>query len=172
MSSDWSWYDIVDSPTDLQQGDILENLVFPELRRGSGEMVERAYTAIVMTQSCDIEDDIRHIVLCPIWTREQLAETIPAFKNENDILPKLTKGHVIGFYPLSKCTIPGLEMSWKIVQFHRILEVERTDVLNQLQGMDQRRRLRSPYRESLSQHFARFFMRVGLPISVDASPLS
>lgn len=168
MMTDWPWYEIVNSPTDLQQGDILEQIVVPALRRGTGEVVEEIYNLVVMTQSCDIEDDISHIVLCPIWTREELAKFESSFSN-GGMTGNLLKGRVIGFYPLSKCEIPGSERIWRIVQFQRILEIDRDDIFDQLTAMGERLRLLPPYRESLAQQFARYFMRVGLPIPVDTS---
>ena len=166
MLAEWPWYEVVNSPTDLQQGDILERMVVPVLSRGTGEVVEEEYDLIVMTQSCDIEENITHLIFCPIWTQQKLAESEPTF-NSKGTIDYLLKGRVIGFYPINKCELPAMERPWRIVQFQRILELEREAVFEELATQGDRLRLLPPYRESLAQQFARFFMRVGLPIPVD-----
>ena len=168
MPPRWPWYELVNSLTDLQQGDILEGMIVPVARQGTGEVVEEEYTLIVMTQSCDIEDDIPHLVFCPVWTPDELAASGPNFRNRST-MGSLLSGRVIGFYPINKCALQGMKRPWRIIQFQRILELERTTVLGQIDAMGNRLRLLPPYRESLAQQFARFFMRVGLPVPVDTS---
>lgn len=168
MTSTWPWFEVVNSSTDLQQGDILEGLIVPVLNRGSGDVEEEEYAAIVMTQSCDIEDNISHVIFCPLWSRSDLAQYEPAFNNDGTV-GNLLKGRMTGFYPITKCELNEMERPWRIVQFQRILELARDDTFAQLSSMGNRLRLLPPYRESLAQQFARFFMRVGLPLPVDTS---
>jgi hypothetical protein len=55
----------------------------------------------------------------------------------------------------------------RIVNFHYVFTLPRSFLESLLsEGSCRRLRLLPPYREHLSQAFARFFMRVGLPISV------
>jgi hypothetical protein len=59
---------------------------------------------------------------------------------------------------------PDVSSDVRVVNFYEVFTVPRDfleDVLRQRQRA--RLRLRPPYREHLSQAFARFFMRVGLP---------
>ncbi len=168
MTSSWPWYEAVSSPTDLQQCDILEAVGVPELSLGSSTAVEREYSLVTMTQSCDIEDNIQQLIFCPVWTQAEMARFEPRF-DTNDYKQKLRKGYLIGFHPISRSNLPGLERPWRIVQFQRIIEIKRDDVFGQLRRMGPRLRLLSPYREHLAQQFARFFMRVGLPVPVDMS---
>ncbi len=168
MTSNWPWYELVSSATDIQQGDILEQVVVPEMSPGSTTAVEREHNMITMTQSCDIEDNIQQIIFCPIWTQTEMTSVEPLF-NTRDYENKLKKGHLIGFHPISRSTMPGLERPWRIVEFLRIIEIKRDDVLAQVASMGPRLRLLPPYREHLAQQFARFFMRVGLPVPVDMS---
>jgi hypothetical protein len=60
----------------------------------------------------------------------------------------------------------GISMGIRIVDFGRILSLPRNFVGQFAAGKGKRLRLRPPYREHLSQSFARFFMRVGLPQDV------
>ena len=55
------------------------------------------------------------------------------------------------------------EMSWSVVDFHQLFVLPKSLVLNIASANGARLRLTSPYKEHLSQAFARYFMRVGLP---------
>jgi len=93
---------------------------------------------------------------------------MPTF-NKLATIGNLKKGYVVGFYPINKSEIASLQRPWRIVQFQRIIELETDDIRNNLRLREPRLRLLPPYRESLSQAFARYFMRVGLPVPVDTS---
>lgn len=168
MARDFLWYEVIENSTSLEQGDILENWVVNMPHPNSGEVFEEYYTLIIMTQTCDIEDDIPNLIFCPVWTQAQLAEAMPTF-NKTATIANLKKGYMVGFYPINKCEHPSLQRPWRIVQFQRIIELETNDVRNNPKLLNRRLRLLPPYRESLSQAFARFFMRVGLPVPVDTS---
>jgi len=168
MAQDFPWYEIIENSTSLEQGDILENWVVNMPRPSSGEVVEEYYRLILMTQTCDIEDGISHLIFCPVWDQAQLGEAMPTF-NKPATIGNLKKGYMVGFYPINKYEHPSLQRPWRIVQFQRIIELETNDVRNNPQLIVPRLRLLPPYRESLSQAFARFFMRVGLPVPVDTS---
>ena len=58
----------------------------------------------------------------------------------------------------------------RVVDFHEVYTIPRVYLEKLLQRRNlPRLRLLSPYREHLSQGFARFFMRVGLPVAVEKS---
>jgi hypothetical protein len=60
-----------------------------------------------------------------------------------------------------------LSTEYRIVDFHAVYTVPRSFLESLLeQRMQPRLRLLPPYREHLSQAFARFFMRVGLPVPI------
>jgi hypothetical protein len=62
----------------------------------------------------------------------------------------------------------GLATEHRIVEFHEVHTLPRAFLESILTQRKQPRfRLRPPYREHLSQAFARFFMRVGLPTPLD-----
>ena len=68
------------------------------------------------------------------------------------------------FLNRSKLDVGQLDTELRIVDFREIYTIPRV-VLESLlvRRNSQRLRLNPPYREHLSQAFARFFMRVGLP---------
>ena len=162
---EYPWYEAVSSSTDLQQGDILEVVIF-KVEEDSEKAEPQVYDGIVMTQTCDIVDRCPAIVFCPVWTEDQLVEAEPRFKTDGRI-GQLKKRQMTGYYPISKCNIEGFEHPWRIVQFQRILELETTTVFDSLAKQQPRLRLLPPYREALAQDFARFFMRVGLPVNLE-----
>lgn len=156
---EYPWYDVVNDQS-LEQGDILENFVILEPSTEFGN-VEKIYNLIVMTHSCDV-DKVPHIISCPIWTRQEIESIEPPFFKSGK-LGDLVKYRVIGFYLIDKCEIQGFERPCRIVQFQRVLEVEKKIVMEHIRKQHRHLRLLPPYREHLSQHFARFFMRVDLP---------
>jgi len=60
-----------------------------------------------------------------------------------------------------------LSIEHRVVDFHYVYTVPRNFLESLLEQRGQTRlRLLPPYREHLSQAFARFFMRVGLPVPI------
>jgi hypothetical protein len=60
-------------------------------------------------------------------------------------------------------------MGIHIVDFGRVFSLPMEYVQRHAENQGSRLRLRPPYREHLSQAFARFFMRVGLPQNIELS---
>jgi hypothetical protein len=135
-----------------------------------------AEDVIVMTQACDLEHDkVSDVVLCPhyalsffrdeVWKPDQEQKRQ---KTNSESWQKYYKaianGHLWNLCVLNSSSIEGHELEHRIVDFHMIYTVPR-DFLESLLRHRGKPRLRlvPPYREHLSQAFARFFMRVGLP---------
>jgi hypothetical protein len=134
---------------------------------------------IVMTQACDLANrKVTDVVLCPhfplsvfreeVWKPEQERK---GEKSNSDAWAKyfnaLKNGYIWNLCVLNSSTIGGLEMDLRVVEFHTVYTVPR-GFLESLLGERAKPRLRlnPPYREHLSQSFARFFMRVGLPTAL------
>ena len=73
------------------------------------------------------------------------------------------KGHMPGFHVLNKCNLEGFKRDYSVVDFRRVHSLPLDFVRRIASELGERIRLLPPYREHLSQAFARFFMRVGLP---------
>jgi hypothetical protein len=135
-----------------------------------------AEDVIVMTQACDLEHDkVSDVVLCPhyalsffrdeAWKPDQEQKKQ---KTNSESWQKYYKaianGHLWNLCVLNSSSIDGHAMEHRIVDFHMIYTVPRDFLESLLQHRGKPRfRLIPPYREHLSQAFARFFMRVGLP---------
>ena len=81
-------------------------------------------------------------------------------------MEKARKGQLVAYHVLNECKLPNAEREFRVVDFHRIYALP-LDFTRKFAAQTQNRiRLLPPYREHLSQAFARFFMRVGLPTDI------
>ncbi len=188
-----AWYEQVKPDIPITQGDLIENgLVVgwqpDEIIIENGEKEEdtlqgavKAQYAnlIVMTQACDLEyGKVSNAVLCPYvslseyqkdWEVDQKAKK-QNLKSQNFL--KLCKNIKDGFLwnlaMLNDDKRDGFNLEVMIVDFHEIftLPVSFLQSLQKERGQS-RFRLLPPYREHLSQAFARYFMRVGLPTPIN-----
>jgi len=78
----------------------------------------------------------------------------------------LRQGNIVGFHLLNKIEVAGYERDYQIVDFRELHTIPFSFLSDYIKGEKERIRLLPPYREHLSQAFARFFMRVGLPIDI------
>ena len=161
-----SWYEIVHGES-LLQGDMLVMCpVATVAGRWSFPIDEKqiAYeilqmNVIVMTQSCDLENQKIDLVLLAgfnDWRDTVLTE----FHNGNttiksrDFRKKLIDGGIPGLSLLHKHDAePKLE--WSVVDFHRLYTLPKAFLEQYAKALGPRLRLRSPYREHLAQAFAR-----------------
>jgi hypothetical protein len=75
------------------------------------------------------------------------------------------KGRLPSFHLLAESTLDGFKRGVRVVDFRRVYSLPVAFVRKRA-SLSGRLRLMPPYREHLSQSFARFFMRVGLPIDI------
>jgi hypothetical protein len=163
----YPWYAVV-SGQEIQQGDILpECPVFspPEISDPSNpEVVRTRRDVIVMTHSCDMQrDSPPEVLLCGLYQRSSIPQGHKLSKPDNQ--ENARKGNMPAFHLLSQCEIPEYQRELTVVDFRRVYTLPFEFIKREAQ----RRlhlRLLPPYREHLSQAFARFFMRVGLPSDI------
>jgi hypothetical protein len=163
----YPWYGVV-SGHDIQQGDILEpcpvfsppeNVDF----QGEGEVIRTRRDVIIMTQSCDLQQNKSpEVLLCGLYRQSQIPEAHKLAKTEN--LEHARKGSMPAFHLLAECDLAGFERELTIVDFRRLYSLPFEFVRREAHNLHLR--LLPLYREHLSQAFARFFMRVGLPIDI------
>jgi hypothetical protein len=170
------WYEVVDGRNVLQ-GDILKSCPIPTIL-GLDEWpftedhelkVEIAVAdACVLTQSCDLENDkVEEVLLGQVVVWEEACRRLVAEGNtaakSSRFLDALVQGNVPGLALLRKHESDPT-MPWSIVDFHRLFVLPKATVTVVAEGIGSRLRLIPPYREHLGQAFARYFMRVGLPL--------
>jgi hypothetical protein len=79
---------------------------------------------------------------------------------------QLRKGNLPGYHLLNRCEIEDFETDCLVADFRTVYSVSVPFLREYAATKGKRRRLLPPYREHLSQAFARFFMRVGLPVDI------
>ncbi len=169
---EYPWYEIVVSDAWLSQGDFFESCPVLVPRTVIDRDVEVAvanveeYDVVVMSQSCDLEYRKLNIVLvCPVWSLNEFGEKSSYFKGSRG-KEALRRGHLPGYHLLNKCELEGFQKDYSVVDFRNVYGVPFDFLFEISKQKGHRLRLLPPYREHLSQAFARFFMRVGLPSDI------
>jgi len=186
------WYELVPADSPLDQGDLIPDcpvLAWKASASRSYDSIESAeglqgladiaaVDAVVMTQTCDLaQAKVPHVILCPhytlyryraFWAADQEAHgqqvTSRSWARQLD---RVAVGTVWNLSMLNSEEGNGYHADLRVVDFHRIFSLPRGFLESLLsQRGEPRLRLRPPYREHLSQAFARFFMRVGLPTDI------
>ncbi len=177
------WYEEVRSSDHITQGDLVPACLLPlptarfyedllaETEESSEPIDIQQADIAVLSQACDIENDkIDSVVVCPTWDIEFFAQFNSAYRSTKKI-EDLRQGREPAYHVLDRFEGTDISMNYRVVDFHHIYSVPK-DYLQQLASrLPVRLRLVPPYREHLSQAFARYFMRVGLPSDVDKQAL-
>jgi hypothetical protein len=91
----------------------------------------------------------------------------PTEKAWNRHCNDICDGFVWNLTMLNVSNVNELNLEHRVVDFHYVYSAPRSFLESLLkQRVQTRLRLLPPYREHLSQAFARFFMRVGLPVPI------
>lgn len=172
LGAAYPWFDIV-TGDDLAQGDILEACpVFSPPTDLAGEDYKTApflweeQDIVVLTQTCDLvkgREKVIEAMLCPVFRCLELTE---GFLSTPKGLEQARRGNVPGFHLLAACTLPGFAREVRVVDFRQVHTLPLAFTRRQAALTSGRLRLLPPYREHLAQAFARYFMRVGLPVDI------
>lgn len=169
MMSNYPWFDVVNPNENLMQGDFILDcpIIIPPLEITDENDVDIVnYDVIVMSQSCDIENKkIDIVIVCPIWDIIIFGNHSPFFQSDKG-KEELRRGNTPGYHLLNICELNGFNRDYTVVDFRNIYSVPLDFLCNIAESNGQRLRLLPPYREHLSHAFARFFMRVGLPLDI------
>lgn len=188
-----NWYEFISAETPLTQGDLVFDCPLlswqPENLHVQGGRLEQeslegginaiSADVIVMTQACDLEQRrVENVLLCPhISLADHRAAWAAEMRSRSqNITEKAWKGHcedicngfIFNYTMLNRCQMDQSTIDVRIVYFHEVYTIPRLFLESLLLQREKPRfRLRPPYREHLSQAFARFFMRVGLPVPIE-----
>lgn len=188
---EYPWYDLVGHDEEVIQGDFIIQcpMTIPQ-SDSSDKSDEDLYNAIVMSQSCDIVcKKIELVLMCPVWPLSIIKKLNPSLSREKLRKGEIVSLHllnecvvetetsendekfVVNYNLCDESVIETLEQSgqdykqeYVVADFRNVYSVP-IDFLSSLvrDRGGERLRLLPPYREHLSQSFARFIMRVGLP---------
>lgn len=165
----YPWYAAVEGE-ELHQGDILEScpvfvppadLAERPLAEASVRLIER--DLVVLSQTCDLAaGKLPDVLLCSVWNRSELIGELA----KPQTLENIRKGRYPAFHLLAACDLQGHEGEVRLVDFRGTYTLPFRFAQKRAAAQGDRIRLLPPYREHLAQAFARFFMRVGLPIDI------
>lgn len=173
----YPWYLQLHPPSDkLLQGDLVKAcpIVLPtaELHRDQeNEFTIKEFDVVVMSQSCDLENDnLEYVLACPFYS---FATYISYISPEHRKKPgqienhfkHLEQGIQPNYHLLDKHQEFGL-IDYQVVDFRNVFSIHLELLKKHVVNQDNRLRILPPYREHLAQAFARFFMRVGLPQNI------
>ncbi len=169
MAKEYFWFEVVAGEENLLQGDFIKEcpIVIPP-----SEIYEEIevriynYNVVIMSQSCDLaQRNVKLVLVCPIWPLCEFEKKNSYYKSK-DGKEALRRGYSPGYHLLNKCEVSGFEADYLVVDFRSVFSVHFDFIVNLAKSKGDRLRLLPPYREHLSQSFARFFMRVGLPLDI------
>jgi hypothetical protein len=188
-----AWYRAAVAQEPLTQGDIIFDCPAlswrsSALKQSDGSLAEdlslsahliaEARDLVAMTQACDSEHGkVTNVVLCPhyglnefksAWEADQRGEgQNPTSKGWRRYCDDICEGTIWNLNLLHAQRDDAVSIDHRIVDFHEVFTFPRPVLESLLKARGIRRpQLLPPYREHLSQAFARFFMRVGLPSPV------
>ena len=173
------WYQEIRFSDEITQGDLIPECLLPrptagfyeDLLSNNDEPAEeidiQKADVVVMSQACDIENDkIDSIIVCPYWDVTYFTQQNKNYAGK-DRIESIRQGKEPPYHVVDRYQSANIAIGFQIIDFHQIYSVPK-DYLQQLASRKQvRLRLNPPYREHLSQAFARYFMRVGLPSDID-----
>lgn len=160
----YPWYERIEAGNELNQGDILfacpiiqidESAQWP-LPSSGIPLSSQEGDVIVMTQTCDLANEkTRNVIVC---RHSAVTELGFGKSRQKEIIRGLRPREAMlesssGEFVMERRVVDLGEIYSLPIEFVRKLAASQTPRL----------RLLPPYREHLSQAFARFFMRVGLP---------
>ncbi|MDG4756405.1 hypothetical protein [Micromonospora sp. WMMD710] len=175
--ADADWFEVCSGPQ-LMQGDVLFgcSVVKPHGASTSDQADEIDVSidivdVVVVTQSCDLEHSgkIENILLAKLDSYDDIVSESLRQRRADHIgkagvkfREKCVRNQFPNFMLLRHFTGPP-SLAWSLVDFRSLYILPKSVVEAHASNAGDRLRLLSPYREHLSQSFARYFMRVGLP---------
>lgn len=170
---DYPWYQCV-ADDSIEQGDIFEscpvfippdNLTLDINAPSNATFRWEKRDVIVMSQTCDLvkgRKKLSEILLCSVWNRSELTGHLATSKGMEDA----RRGNLPAYHVLAACSLQGQAREIRIADFRQVYSLPVSFLRQLTTKYENHIRLLPPYREHLSQAFARFFMRVGLPVDI------
>lgn len=171
MERVYPWYDIIAGNENIMQGDFIYDcpVIIPSSNMANEmdfDVKIRIYDVVIMSQSCDLANkNVDLALVCPVYALDEFEEKSNFYKSREG-KESLRRGNLPGYHLLNKCEIEGFNTDYLVVDFRNVYGVHFDLLENIAKKQAGRIRLLPPYREHLSQAFARFFMRVGLPVDI------
>lgn len=180
MASEDPCYEIVEGG-ELEQGDFIINLpnfvpqyssdlvnqssTYREMARSIPGALYK-YNVVILSHSCDLEQrKLRHVLVCPYWSLTDLGQIEKKFL-EPKIQEEIRRGNMPGYHMLHECLLEKKKQGIQVVEFRSAYSIPFDFLTSFANAQGRRLRIRSPYKEKLSQAFGNFFSRVALPVDI------
>jgi hypothetical protein len=171
-STEQTWWVEVHGAS-LAQGDYLPDCSVPVFGGEYGardldseEVPVDARDCIVLTQSCDLENEkASFVALCPLHSIADFERVNPAFSKKGE-WEQVRKGRIDALHLIASISDPKNNRMCLVADFREIYSLPIKYLQGHASQLGNRWRLQSPFLEHFSQAFARFFMRVGLPSNI------
>lgn len=170
---DFPWYKTCSNgDNSLEQGDFIWQcpILIPPFQINEGDTPDievQKIDSIILSQSCDlVNHKIEIVLVCPFYPLTHWIQSVALEKNSKErkkIVDNLRKGYFPAYHILNKQEGGGILEDYQVVDFRNVYGINFQLLQNIIEHTGTRIRLLPPYREHLSQAFARYFMRVGLP---------
>ena len=170
---EYPWFEKLPRKSNLQQGDLIPDcpIIIPPAKIEEGDEPEieiKLIDSIILSQSCDLANGkIEMVLVCPFYPLKKFIEGLPldqqGKKSKKKYVDNLRKGYLPSYHLLNRFSENIKLEDYQVVDFRNVYGVQFAMLKNLAQSIPERIRLLPPYREHLSQAFARYFMRVGLP---------
>lgn len=179
-------YILLEDDSSMEQGDIIEDCrILVPSENGYQALMTKDDTEveevmeyiqgnfIIISQSCDLSNDkIESVIVCLIVS---IRDADSMYPDLNLVSSKqrevLMKGNIPSLHLLNELKLNSQEAEdFYCVCFEQIYSVPKNYLVKLIEHQ-KRYRMLSPYKESLSQSFAKYFMRVGLPMVVDKTKI-
>ncbi len=177
----YRWYNLINNNSEISQGDIFIDYKIPTVIKTGDEAFDVRVlqtNCIVLTQACDLANNkIDMVTLCSLIPIEiyvkSLYDSSPASSQDKKIkqiekcIKDIRQGFIHKFLLLNNYNDNSYSMGYQIADFSHLYSVSLEELKRYAQQINNRIRLCPPYRDYLSQGFARYFMRVGLPVNLE-----
>lgn len=172
MTTYGGWYDIV-TDVGLEQADLLKALPIPRVETFQFPVpdVVDVTTAeegvLILTQSCDlVNEHVNDVLVAAVLDYDGLVAREAdknAFVASKRWRQSVVRGDVAA-YSLLPPHSDAPTLGWSLIDFHHLFTVPREYLTAFAGSCGPRLRVLPPYREHIAQAFARYIMRVGLPL--------
>ena len=165
---EYPWYDTTSFDTVLMQGDFIPEcpIVIPPNSTKEKYRIQH-FNTVVLSQSCDlVANKIDIVLVSPYYPLKYFIDNLPEERNKNKparnkVREELRKNIMLGYHLLDKDS--RYFDDYQVVDLKSVYGVKLETLKSIVKPRENRIRLLPPYREHLSQSFAYYFMRVGLP---------
>ena len=175
---EYPWYELIENSDEITQGDIIKNCpvaIIEDCDIEIDKVIEAKISqvdGIILTQACDLANGkVKSVIICSVTSKNEFEECLRKEQKTEKQIKKAIEGIIKGqqhaYHIVNKYDSVGHSEDYYIVNFKDIHSIP-VDLIKKVAKKDSKRlRLLPPYREHLSQAFARYFMRVGLPININ-----